>query len=106
MACIIIYKMIVLLISLIVSVFSRSEHQIPIVQLNSKNYYLSMRVGSTNSPRILFTFDFNSSESFIDGSVFSSLQANKNHSLMVFTPKGSNLGYMNFTVLPTNISWV
>ena len=65
-----------------------------------------MRLRGPQSPRTLFAIDFNSSESYIDASIFPSLEVKKNHTLKVFTPKGRNLGSMNFSVLPTNISWV
>ena len=98
--------MIILLLALIVSVVSKQEHQIPIVQSSSRQYYLSMRLGGPQRQRTLFAIDFNSTESFVDGSVFPYFETNKNHTLKVFTPKGRNLGFMNFTVLPKNISWI
>ena len=95
-----------LVLSFAVQILSKSANEIPIVKTSSKNYYLEMRIGGPQQTRVLFYLDFNSTESYLDGSLFPQLQVNNKHSLQVLTPKDSNLGVMNFTVLPTNISWV
>lgn len=81
-------------------------NEIPLVKTKSGNYYLSLRIGGHHQPRTDFYIDFNSTISYIDASVFPHLKVNHNHSLQVLSPKERNFGFMNFTVLPTNISWI
>jgi hypothetical protein len=59
----------------------KSLNEIPIVQTASKNYYLELRIGGEDSPRTLFYLDFNSTTSYLDGSLFPHLEVKKNHTL-------------------------